>query len=105
MLFIFIKQHLAPIMPIEKKQYELLQFSGIEKNNVITIFLTSNGGKFPGRPTSREIIFTIPGQQKAPSAVLINGKTTKQFSYDKENTTLQVNTTFTAQPLKIEIRK
>lgn len=90
---------------VEKKQFELLQFSGSAANNLITISLKSNGGNFTGRPSSRTLHFTIPNQSKPPSSVLINEKPHKNFRYDEETKMLHVQATFTRQPLKIVIRK
>jgi oligosaccharide 4-alpha-D-glucosyltransferase len=89
---------------VEKKQFELLQFSGAAANNLVTITIKSNGGNFAGRPSSRAINLTIPGQSKSPSAVLINGKPHKDFRYDADEKMVYVQTVFGKQPIKIEIK-
>lgn len=89
----------------EKKRFELLQFSGSSTNNVITISLKSNGGKFPGRPSSRTIEFSIPGQSQKPTSVLLNSKPITNFNYDEAEKMLRIQTAFTNKPIKIEIRK
>lgn len=90
---------------VEKKQFELLQFSGSATNNLITISIRSNGGNFSGRPSSRTVNITIPGQSKSPSAVVINGKPNKDFRFDGEARMVYVQAVFGKQPVKIEIRK
>lgn len=96
----------------EKKQFELLKFSGKADSRMITISLQTNGGSFSGRPSLRNIHFMVPGQSKAPALVLVNGKIIKQaqgqgaggYSYDREERMVHVYVSFTNKPVKIEIK-
>ncbi|MGB8191831.1 MAG: TIM-barrel domain-containing protein [Chitinophagaceae bacterium] len=101
--------------PVTKKQFELLQFNGKSAAGIITINLKTNGGKFTGRPASRNISFGIPGFNRKPAGVSLNGivlkstptasTTVNTFFFDAEESTLHVNVSFTNQALKIEIKK
>lgn len=103
-------------LPVEKKKFELLQFSGVEKNNTISISLQTNGGMFMVLGYERTIIFKIPGIKTAPKSVTVNGKRcTVQLThikgednecmYDAERQELSVTVEFSKKPLRIEIAK
>jgi oligosaccharide 4-alpha-D-glucosyltransferase len=99
---------------IAKKQFELLQFSGKSAAGVTTISLKSNGGKFNGRPASRNITFRIPGINKKPSSVMLNGVAMKasttstaasSYYFDDESKTLFVSVPFSSAAIKVDIKK
>lgn len=98
---------------IEKKQFELLQFTGKSSAGITTISLKSNGGRFNGRPAARNIRFRVPGVNKKPASVLLNGvalkagsaSSTNSFMFNDAEKILYINTTFTTAELRIAIRK
>lgn len=99
---------------IEKKQFELLQFTGKTAAGITTIGLKSNGGKFNGRPAIRNITFRVPGFNKTPASVLLNGMTVKAaakesivngYFFDDDAKTLFITAIFTTTAIRIDIRK
>ena len=100
---------------IEKKQFELLQFDGQATPAKVSISIKSNGGDFPGKPSSRILSFFIPDITAAPKNVTVNGKplspsafeSYKPGNYEYQDTrkALFVTVAFSGQPIKIEINK
>lgn len=74
----------------EKTQYELITFSSDGKR---TITVSSNGGKYKGKPALRTFTFNIVNVDSSPSLVTINGKKVKP-TYNANSKTLQVAVPF-----------
>lgn len=60
---------------LDKKEFEIIQLNSTGlKNNNLTIQISTNKGSYIGKPTKRNILFTIPTIDKLPKKVLINNK-------------------------------
>lgn len=105
---------------IEKKQFELLQMNGQNKDGKISIALKSNGGKFIGRPAIRTIRFYLAGINAKPSSITYNNKAMILHGADESGMrewkpgdavyfavkkTMMLLLEFTDKPLVIELSK
>ncbi|HYE55982.1 MAG TPA: TIM-barrel domain-containing protein [Chitinophagaceae bacterium] len=88
---------------VAKKQFELVTFSGRREKNKISIAVSTNGGKFNGRPSSRNIRFNIPGLDRKPSKISVNGKNINTFSFDADTKMLQVDVKFASHPVRVQV--
>jgi oligosaccharide 4-alpha-D-glucosyltransferase len=58
---------------ISSKQYELIQFSTKGRTtHSLEIMISSNGGKYSGKPSQEKINFQIPGIEQKPQKITIN---------------------------------
>ncbi len=89
---------------IEKKLFELITFetTGWEKETKITI--RSNGGNFAGKPKLRLINLVIPGLQKTPASVSINGKLSTDVSWSENPNLLTIKLSFTGDTKEILVK-
>lgn len=60
-------------LSLEKGMYELLHFQATVKEGKYIVQVSSNGGVFDTRPSTRNILLTIPGMVREPLLVKING--------------------------------
>jgi len=100
---------------IEKKQFELINFSSAgKKGNTLELKISSNNGSFSGKPLSRELKYLVVSQSKNKiSKILINGKTLDEVptaSELRKNTYISTSTglimfdiIFTGNPTDIQI--
>ncbi len=58
---------------IQKGRYNLVTFSGQQKGDQLFIRIQPGNGRFPGKPVSRKLTLTIPGNRK-PAGISINGQ-------------------------------
>ncbi len=99
---------------IEKKQYELIDFSssGLVNNN-LNLDIRSNNGTYPGKNKNKSFFFSIVQQMGKPSMVLVNGKklsesfTPLKLKKDmygcSEDGMIYFNIRFTESPVTIKI--
>jgi oligosaccharide 4-alpha-D-glucosyltransferase len=98
---------------LAKNAYELITFASDGWSDSCTITVTTNKGKFAGKPASRRITLAIPGIDSLPSKVLVNDKevgnkksTTEPFiAWNDEMKAAYINFTFTGQPINIKVVK
>ena len=82
--------------------YQLITFKGDDKKNSIVIEVSSEGS-YKGMPERRELTFAVHGVGK-PSAVVVDGRKMKKFSYSDGLLTVPA-TLVAGRPLTIEILK
>ena len=82
----------------EKKQFELLTFRANGKNSIT---ISSNGGKYPGKPKSRSIKLKVVNVQHEPATVTANG-TEVASRYDSATHTLTIPVTFTGKSVTVK---
>ena len=58
---------------IQKGKYNLVTFTGQQKGDQLHIRIQPGKGGFPGKPVSRKLTLTIPGNRK-PAGIRINGQ-------------------------------
>ena len=97
---------------LQKKQYELLQFTSTGWSKQMTIAIKSNHGSFTGKPSKRAISFAVSGLQKMPSLVTINGNavSTKKSSnsyvgWNEQLNTMTINFTFTGASVVLKVQE
>ena len=94
--------------------YQLTTFTGQQTGKDIKISLATNGGKYPGMPTTRLMTFKVVDVDKPSNVTLSNGspmgeygspKMIRQYgwSYDAQTRTLTLRFPWTYQPLSLEI--
>ena len=96
---------------IAKKAYELITFSSSGWGDSCTFTISSNGGKFAGKPLSRRFSLAVPGLVKLPTTVYVNEKEAVQskstteatLSWDDNMKAMFVQFTFTGQPVEIVV--
>jgi oligosaccharide 4-alpha-D-glucosyltransferase len=102
------------------KQFELLQFASTGKTaKGCSIDIKSNGGKYKGQPTKRNIQLILPAIVAKPSSVTVNGKSIKVLSnseigmvdvstaviwMDDKSNILSIPFSFNGVPVKIDIK-
>ncbi len=65
-------------LSFERGLYELLHFKAVVKEHSFSIHISSDGGLFKGRPDERTLDIRIPGLDRAPLSVKVNGVTTEE---------------------------
>lgn len=99
---------------IARGAYELIHFkSGGRKGNEAVVTITSNGGRYPGKPAKRELLFSLLGAGTKPSAVTVNGKPLSDDDYvvelgkdagsRRDTGLVTFALTFTGKPVEIKI--
>lgn len=82
----------------ENGHFELITFKSTGKRDIV---ITSNGGKYAGKPASRSLSFTIVNVEKAPASVTVNGKIVKHV-YDAANHSVMVDVRFAGKQTAIK---
>ncbi len=96
-----------------KKAFELITFSSSGWGPQPTFNIKSNGGSFIGKPSSRSITIAIPGIEKLPALVTVNGITAVQSKtahgpatwWDENMKAAYVHFTFTGKPVEIRMSR
>ncbi|WP_207495691.1 TIM-barrel domain-containing protein [Aridibaculum aurantiacum] len=96
---------------ISSKAFELISFNSSGWGESCTFTITSNNGKFAGKPTSRRFNLAIPGLEKLPTHVYVNEKEAQQsksttaptISWDDIMKAAYIEFTFTGQPIEIKV--
>ncbi|MGG9972391.1 TIM-barrel domain-containing protein [Ferruginibacter sp. SUN002] len=94
---------------IATRQFELITFKAQPDNNNLSFHITSNTGKYKGRPASRHIRLILHGKLSADKSGYVNGQKIELFDevietrIDTEQTYL-IEFNFTGKPITIEIK-
>lgn len=94
---------------IDQENYELIYFSAKSHEGRRQITIVSNGGNYPGKPALREITMKIPGINRKPVSVEINGtiysvscQPENSVTYwDRKTSVLTVKISFTGKQTEI----
>ena len=96
---------------IQKKAYELITFTSSGWGDSCTFTISSNNGKFAGKPLSRRFNLAIPSLEELPEKVTINGdqvmleKSTSapSLSWDDNMKAAFIQFTFTGKPVELKV--
>jgi oligosaccharide 4-alpha-D-glucosyltransferase len=86
---------------IANKQYELINFKAISSSSGVNFSITSNQGKFLGKPLKRVIQLIVHGNESSNKKMV--SKNTTIVNSQKSNC-LQSSFTFTGQPILIQLQ-
>lgn len=82
----------------ERKQFELITFKSNGKGQIA---ISSNGGKYKGKPLVRTFTFNIVNVDKAPASVTVAGKKAKS-TYNVSTRTLTLQVPFKGKPVVVK---
>lgn len=97
---------------LENKQYQLIHFSGEKTFSGVTVNLQTNGGKYVGMPTSRQITLEMMGVEDPSKVTLSDNSIMERFEspimirqygycYDAGTKTLTVKFAWNYKPLTV----
>lgn len=83
-------------------KHELLSFTGKHSNGATTVTMSSNGGKFKGRPSSRQITLHIHNLKTQPTSVMVNDKEVTSVAVSESE--IAIPFTFKSKEVSIQIK-
>ena len=96
-------------LSLQYKLFELIEFNAIPSSKMLTLTVNSNGGKFTGKPSVRNIRMVLHGMGNEEKAVYFNGKKAAKLlpvinAAGTMNGAYYFTFNFTGKPVTIEIK-